>query len=140
MHLLDQPLDCRRGGSIKSQAFPTPGTTALWGKTFDLFHEHGTNRTTYTPQVLPLTVFRPTELATTAIRAYSIYRYDHRLVENILSDGRRYLCGDSISAADIAFASMAFPVILPEETASVFVAYDPRSLPRGYVEIIKRCG
>ncbi|CAN0311885.1 unnamed protein product, partial [Pylaiella littoralis] len=59
------------------------------------------------------------------------------LVESILSDGRLYLCGDSISAADIAFASMAFPVILPEETDSVFVAYDPRSLPRGYVEVIK---
>lgn len=40
--------------------------------------------------------------------------------------------------ADIAFASLAFPVILPEETDSVFVAYDPRSLPRGYVETIKR--
>lgn len=61
-------------------------------------------------------------------------------MESILSDGRLYLCGDSISAADIAFASMAFPVILPEETDSVFVAYDPRSLPRGYVEVIKRCG
>lgn len=41
--------------------------------------------------------------------------------------------------ADITFASLAFPVILPEETESVFVAYDPRSLPRGYVETIKRC-
>lgn len=40
--------------------------------------------------------------------------------------------------ADITFASLAFPVILPEETASVFVEYDPRFLPRGYVETIKR--
>lgn len=61
-----------------------------------------------------------------------------RLVERILDDGRSYLCGDTISMADITFASLAFPVILPEETASVFVAYDPRSLPRGYVETIKR--
>ncbi len=61
-----------------------------------------------------------------------------RLVESILSDGRQYLCGNTISVADITFASLAFPVILPEETSSVFVAYDPRSLPRGYVEIIKR--
>lgn len=41
--------------------------------------------------------------------------------------------------ADVTFASLAFPVILPDETADVFVAYDPRSLPRGYVETIKRC-
>lgn len=58
----------------------------------------------------------------------------------MLSDGRAYLCGDSISAADITFAALAFPVLLPEETADVFVEYDPRLLPRGYVEIIKRCG
>lgn len=64
----------------------------------------------------------------------------YRLVESILSDGRSYLCGDSISMADITFASLAFPVILPEETEGVFVAYDPRSLPRGYVETIKRLG
>lgn len=58
----------------------------------------------------------------------------------MLSDGRAYLCGDSISAADIAFAALAFPVLLPEETADIFLPYDPRSLPREYVEIIKRCG
>lgn len=66
-------------------------------------------------------------------------RSNRRLVESIMSDGRLYLCGDSISAADIAFASLAFPLILPEETAGIFVSYDPRSLPRGYVELIKRC-
>jgi glutathione S-transferase len=32
-----------------------------------------------------------------------------------LDDGRRYLCGDSITAADLAFASMAMPAILPDE-------------------------
>ncbi|CAM9759663.1 unnamed protein product, partial [Scytosiphon promiscuus] len=58
-------------------------------------------------------------------------------VERILSDGRRYLCGDSISVADIAFASLAFPLLLPEETVDVFVAYDPEVLPRGYVEAVK---
>lgn len=61
-----------------------------------------------------------------------------RLVESILSDGRAYLCGETISAADITFAAMAFPVLLPDETAEVFVAYDPRSLPREYVETIKK--
>lgn len=62
------------------------------------------------------------------------------MIEDILSDGRLYLCGDSISAADIAFASFAFPVILPDQTDEIFVSYNPRSLPRGYVETIKRCG
>ncbi|CAM9421047.1 unnamed protein product, partial [Laminaria digitata] len=60
------------------------------------------------------------------------------MIEDILSDGRLYLCGDSISAADIAFASFAFPVILPDQTDGIFVSYNPRSLPRGYVETIKR--
>ena len=32
-----------------------------------------------------------------------------------LSDGRKYLTGDQITAADIAFASVAAPLILPEE-------------------------
>lgn len=62
----------------------------------------------------------------------------HSLVESILSDGRSYLCGDSISVADIAFASLAFPVLLPDETSHIFLPYDPRTLPRAYVEIIKR--
>lgn len=60
------------------------------------------------------------------------------MVERIIADGRLYLCGASISVADIAFASLAFPVLLPDETADNFVSYDPRTLPRGYVEIIKR--
>lgn len=32
-----------------------------------------------------------------------------------LADGRRYLCGDALSAADIAFASLAAPVLLPKQ-------------------------
>ena len=32
-----------------------------------------------------------------------------------LSDGRRYLLGDEFTAADIAFAAMASPVIVPQE-------------------------
>lgn len=32
-----------------------------------------------------------------------------------LSDGRPYLCGDQFSAADLTFACMAAPVVLPEE-------------------------
>jgi glutathione S-transferase len=36
-------------------------------------------------------------------------------VADMLSDGRRYLCGDSITAADLAFASMAMPAVLPDQ-------------------------
>ncbi|HAW20278.1 MAG TPA: hypothetical protein DCX14_08860 [Flavobacteriales bacterium] len=36
-------------------------------------------------------------------------------VDNELSDGRKYLVGDKLSAADIAFAAIAAPIILPEE-------------------------
>lgn len=36
-------------------------------------------------------------------------------VDELLSDGRKYLTGDTITAADIAFASVAAPVILPVE-------------------------
>ncbi len=32
-----------------------------------------------------------------------------------LADGRAFLCGDQLTAADIAFASMAAPVLLPPE-------------------------
>ena len=36
-------------------------------------------------------------------------------VDELLKDGREYLTGDKITAADIAFASIAAPVILPQE-------------------------
>ena len=36
-------------------------------------------------------------------------------VDERLNDGRKYLVGDKISAADIAFASIAAPLILPQE-------------------------
>ena len=36
-------------------------------------------------------------------------------VSELLSDERKYLVGDSLSAADIAFAAIAAPLILPEE-------------------------
>jgi glutathione S-transferase len=36
-------------------------------------------------------------------------------VSNILADGRRYLVGDKLSAADITFAALAAPTIAPPE-------------------------
>ena len=36
-------------------------------------------------------------------------------VSELLSDGRKYLVGDRLSAADITFSALASPVILPPE-------------------------
>ena len=36
-------------------------------------------------------------------------------VDELLSDGRPYLCGDQFTAADLTFASMTAPITLPRE-------------------------
>lgn len=36
-------------------------------------------------------------------------------VASLLTDGRKFICGDQFTAADLAFASMAAPVLLPKE-------------------------
>ncbi len=40
-------------------------------------------------------------------------------VDEILSDGRKYLVGNSLTIADISFASIAAPLILPDEFGAV---------------------
>lgn len=40
-------------------------------------------------------------------------------VELILADGRKFLTGEKISAADITFAALAAPIILPKEYANI---------------------
>jgi len=53
-------------------------------------------------------------------------------VSELLSDGRKYLCGTpEITAADITFASLAYPLILPEEKATAFLGWDDK-LPENF--------
>ena len=59
-------------------------------------------------------------------------------VSSLLQDGRKYICATAdLTAADITFASLAYPLILPEEKARVFVSWDD-DLPPDFREEVKR--
>jgi glutathione S-transferase len=55
-------------------------------------------------------------------------------VEGRLSDGRRYLVGDAFSAADLAFAALASPVLGPSQNAFMppIEAWPPSMQPAGH--------
>ncbi len=44
----------------------------------------------------------------------AVFEAEFDFVEKRLKDGRMYLCGDTLTAADITFAALSAPVILPE--------------------------
>ncbi|AFM12435.1 glutathione S-transferase family protein [Turneriella parva] len=50
-----------------------------------------------------------------AERSRLVFEAEFAYVDKLLQDGRPFLCGEKISAADITFAALAAPVILPSE-------------------------
>ena len=57
-------------------------------------------------------------------------------VATILADGRPYLCGDRFSAADLTFASLAAPMVVPLEYAVSLP--QPEILPAAMADIARR--
>ena len=56
-------------------------------------------------------------------------------VAELLADGRAYLCGDRFSAADLTFAALAAPMVVPPEYTVPLPQPDALpSGPRGLVE------
>lgn len=49
---------------------------------------------------------------------------DFDFVSAQMADGRRFLCGDQFTAADLTFACMAAPVVLPKEYGIRLPTYD----------------
>lgn len=58
------------------------------------------------------------------------------IVERQLADGRRFLCGDRMTAADLTFASLATPVLVPEPLASLFPPAE--RVPSDFREVVER--
>ncbi|CAM9578244.1 unnamed protein product [Phaeothamnion confervicola] len=59
------------------------------------------------------------------------------VVEQFLSDGRLFLAGEDFSAADITFAALAAPILLPPEMAPHLLTLDP-ALPPAYAATVRR--
>ena len=53
-----------------------------------------------------------------------------QMIEQRLQDGRRYLTGDRLGAADIAFAALTAPALFPEGYAGPLPTIDARCLTR----------
>ncbi len=59
-----------------------------------------------------------------AQRSLARVRGVFRQVDDLLSDGRRFLVGERFTAADLTFAALATPVLLPAECRAVQPALD----------------
>jgi glutathione S-transferase len=70
-----------------------------------------------------------------AIAAYHRTQQIFQAVSDRLSDGRKYLAGELFSAADLAFASLSAPGVVPSEYGGVFPELS--QLPNEMVEQIQ---
>ncbi|XGV94723.1 MAG: glutathione S-transferase family protein [Leptolyngbya sp. BL-A-14] len=70
-----------------------------------------------------------------AIAAYHQTQQMFEAVSDRLSDGRRYLVGDCFSAADLTFASLSAPGVVPPEYGGLFPALN--QLPNEMIEQIQ---
>lgn len=70
-----------------------------------------------------------------ALAAYHQTEQMFNMVSDLLSDGRRYLVGDCFSAADLAFASLSAPGVVPPEYGGRFPQLN--QLPDEMVEQIQ---
>jgi glutathione S-transferase len=92
------------------------------------------------PIMFPKLKARVTEMigitATSAVESYQEIEQVFDRVNQVLTDGRKYLLGDQFSAIDITFAALAAPILQPPEhlTAS---ALD--SLPAQMLADISKC-
>jgi glutathione S-transferase len=65
----------------------------------------------------------------TGVQAGAAVHRTFDAVATRLEDGRRYLCGDAFTAADLAFAALAAPVIVPPEYGTPLPAPDELPAP-----------
>ncbi|GAB4381694.1 MAG: hypothetical protein Kow00121_40790 [Elainellaceae cyanobacterium] len=70
-----------------------------------------------------------------AVAAYRRTQHIFKVVSDRLSDGRKYLVGDCFSAADLAFASLSAPGLVPPEYGGSFP--ELHQLPDEMVEQIQ---
>jgi glutathione S-transferase len=57
-------------------------------------------------------------------------------VAELLADGRPYLCGESFGAADLTFAALSAPLVVPPEYGVPLP--QPDALPSGMAELVER--
>jgi glutathione S-transferase len=71
----------------------------------------------------------------TAARSVAEVRVTFDAVAKRLSDGRRYLCGDRFTAADLTFASLAASVLMPPEYGVPLP--QPEELPPAMAAVVR---